>query len=618
MRKLIFSVVVPVLAVSCARVPEMTLEEIEEYRERHREQLLEMTVSRPYRGEEFADGRGGGVWNATISGDPKSFNHLIAERDGETAGILSPLLDSLVDYDTVRKEWVPRLASFRVEADAESGTMDLFYTLRDDIYWSVYGSPEKVRVTSDDVVFWYDEICGDEEMASSAYNGQFMQMDDGTERRIEIEKIDERNFVFHFPRIVSEPLLTTNMSFGPRYLYKKAKDEGGVQGVKDLHSVDVDPRSIPSVGKYFIAEYTPGQRIVYERNDDFWERDGNGLSIAYPRTRVAKIVGDRNTESLLFSKGEIETFSPSPEQLESVVSRAENAFGADGRFEKRSGGYTVFSSEGSMGASFWTFNQNPRNASEPHYRWFTQKKFRQAMSCLLNRERIIAQTYRGLAEPKYSFFPEANAFFDPSVELQFKFSRERARALLSEIGFARGDDGFLHDPEGNRVEFDLTIVSSNPVMSDIAQIIADECKQEGIVVNARQTDFQRLVEQLTSTYDWQSLIIGLSGSALFPIQGSNVWPSSGNLHMWNPLQKTPATDWEARIDRIFNEANCIVDKERAFPLWSEYQRIILDECPVIYLVRPRNFFAIQNRWNLTNVYYDSMRGAETEHCFLAE
>ena len=135
-------------------------------------------------------------------------------------------------------------------------------------------------------------------------------------------------------------------------------------------------------------------------------------------------------------------------------------------------------------------------------------------------------------------------------------------------------------------------------------------------MNVRQTDFQRIVEQLTSTYDWQTLIIGLGGSNIFPTQGSNVWVSSGNLHMWNPLQKEPATDWEKRVDYLYNTAKCIPDVEKARPLWEEYQKIFLEQCPIVYLVSGRTFFSINNRWNLSNVYFDNQVGALTDRCYL--
>ncbi|MBQ0050947.1 MAG: ABC transporter substrate-binding protein, partial [Treponema sp.] len=140
-------------------------------------------------------------------------------------------------------------------------------------------------------------------------------------------------------------------------------------------------------------------------------KDENGKSIYYPEKVICTIISDPNTKLLLFKQGKLETFSPSPEQLEEVVNSASN-YGEDS--------YTVFNAGGSMSAPFWTFNQNPKNSELNCYKWFTKKEFRQAMSCLLNRERIISQTYRGLAEPKYGFFPEANAFYDENIILQYR------------------------------------------------------------------------------------------------------------------------------------------------------------------------------------------------------
>ena len=175
----------------------------------------------------------------------------------------------------------------------------------------------------------------------------------------------------------------------------------------------------------------------------------------------------------------------------------------------------------------------------------------------------------------------------------------------------------MRDWNNDPVEFDLAIAVTSPVTSDMAQIIYDECKSVGIKVNVRQTDFQKLVEQLTATYDWQSIIIGL-GSNFFPTQGSNVWPSAGNLHLWYPLQKEPATDWEARIDYLYNEASYTIAHDQAKVMWDEYQQILLEQCPVIYLVRPRSFVAISNRWNFSNFYFDNKNGAMTERLFLKD
>jgi peptide/nickel transport system substrate-binding protein len=596
--------IVSVIFFACSKEEEYSAEEFEALGSRGIHEILEKTVSKPWRGEEFVPGTVKGTWNSVARADPKSFNLLIAEKDTPTATVTGAMTDYFIDYDTEKREWKARAAFFEVIADEENDTLKVIYTLRDNLYWSYYNSSRKIPVTSDDVIFWYNEISGDPECQSSAYYQQFLVMSDGSEAHVDIEKISDKKFSFNFPRIVAEPLLTTNMDFGPAHIYKKAKDEGGVQAVLDLHSVAVDPKTIPSMGEWFLTEYIPGQRLVYKRNPDYWNVDTAGTSIPYVEEYIVQIIPDENTQKLIFMEGRTESYFLRPEDLDEMVNRQE------------AGSYTVFNAEGSLGASYWTFNQNPVHSGSPKYNWFTKKEFRQAMSCLLNRERIISQVYRGLAEPKLDFFPEPNPFYNPEIKLKYIYDQKKALALLESAGFKRDSEGVLRDDAGNAVEFDLTIRSESTIMSDIASIIMDELDGQGIRVNIRVLDFQKLVEQLFSTFEWDSMLMGLSGSNIFPSQGSNVWPSSGNLHMWYPNQKKPATAWEARIDYLYNEGSYTIDEEKARTIWNEYQEIILEEMPVISLLRSRNFWALRNRWDFTNVYFDNINSAETSHIFL--
>lgn len=610
LKKLLISSIITavnLLFFSCYKVPEMTLEEIEQMVPAGIADLLSETQTKPWLGQVWKNGKIGGTWLSSITADPKSFNLLIAERDAETNGILSHFHDYLVEYDYIKKEFIPHAASFEIKIDEKAQKLSVYYTLRSDLFWSYFrnGKIERIcPVSSDDVVFWYNEIEGDPDFRSSAYNSQFVTLEDGSLAHIDIEKINEKTFAFHFPRVDANPLLSTNRTFGPRFLYEEAKKKGSYKAVEDLLGINTKPEDIPSMGMWFLKEYTPGQRLVFVRNPDYWKKDTNGNSIPYPEEKILQILPDQNTQYLLFQQDKLEAYTPKPEELEDVI-------------KKQKDNYTVFSGEGSLGASMWTFNQNPKNEKFNYYKWFTKKEFRQAMSCLLHRDRIISQTYRGLAEPKLDFFPEPNPYYNKKIKLDYVYNPTRAIELLASIGIKQNSFGEMEDSEGNKIEFDLTIVSDNSIVNDIASIISDECGKIGIKINIRTLDFQKLVEQLSYTYDWQSVIIGL-GANYWPTQGSNVWPSDGNLHLWYPLQSSPATDWEARIDYLYNEGSFTINKERAQIIWDEYQKIILEQCPVIYLIRPRSFFALKNRWSFENFYFDTIGGAQSDHLFLRE
>ncbi len=589
-----------VVLAGCAPRRELSRGEAEALRSKARDEVLAKTVRKPG-GQAFKAGKVGGTWLTSITNDPKTFNTLTA-RDSETRGVIDALFDTLADYDPYTRTFKPDLASFEVAADQSAGRLSVIYTLRDDLYWTTPGQGRRqgVKVTSDDVVFWYNEVEGDRAAQQPGYAGQFVDMPDGSRRRIEIEKLDARRFAFRFPRIVSNPVLQTNMEFGPRYLYEPAKKAKGVQGMLDLLSVDTDPGTIPSIGRFHVVEYTPGQRVVLKRNPNYWKKDENGNGYPYVDTVIVRIVPDKNTEYLLFKQGNRDSYDVRAEELRELL-------------DAKNPDYTVYNGGESLGSAFFTFNQNPAHMDPVRYRWFSQTKFRQAMSSLLDRERIVAQVYRGLAVPAHHFFARPNPFYDESIRLPYTYDPPRARRLLADIGIRPDARGRMADAEGNPIEFEIDVAAENNVSIDVASVFADELAQVGITAHVKPIDFQKLVEMLISTYDWQCVSVSL-GSNYWPDGGSNVWQSSGNFHVWRPLQDKPATDWEARVDALYNEGRFTLDRDRQKKIYDEYQRLLLEQLPVIYIVHPLQFAAVRNKWD--NVFYDTLNGLDSTYVFL--
>ena len=65
-------------------------------------------------------------------------------------------------------------------------------------------------------------------------------------------------------------------------------------------------------------------------------------------------------------------------------------------------------------------------------------------------------------------------------------------------------------------------------------------------------DVPALVDRLKKgTYD--AAYFAVSTSDTDPSANLDYWLSSGSFHVWHPKQKTPATPWEAEIDRLMHE-----------------------------------------------------------------
>jgi peptide/nickel transport system substrate-binding protein len=70
--------------------------------------------------------------------------------------------------------------------------------------------------------------------------------------------------------------------------------------------------------------------------------------------------------------------------------------------------------------------------------------------------------------------------------------------------------------------------------------------------------------------------------------------------MWYPRQKKPSTEWEAKVDELFNKAAVELDPKKRDQYYKEAFRIIGLQQPMIFLVAPESLLAINKK--LKNVF----------------
>jgi peptide/nickel transport system substrate-binding protein len=530
-------------------------------------------------------GRSGGrLVLATIS-DPKSFNPILAKETSTTV-ITSLIFEGLTRTDGVTTEVKPSLAE-RWEVDSEG--LKWTFHLRKGVRWS-----DGRLFTADDVLFTFNQLIYNPDIPNSARDIFTIEGEE-----FKVERVDELTVTFKLPLKFAPFLRSMSQAILPRHVLQEAVDKGEFNFT---WGVDAEPEDIVGTGPFVLSNYLAGQRVILKKNPNYWGKDRAGNQLPYLNEIVYLIVQNQDVSLLKFQEGTLDSY---------------NLRGSDYPILKpkeREADFTIYNAGPAFGTNFLVFNLNPNKSEktgkyfvEPKkLKWFTNLKFRQAVAYAIDKQSIIDIVMNGLGYPQYSSMsPSAGFFYNPNVAKRW-YNPGKAKTILEEAGFKDTDgDGILEDEEGNPLEFNLITNSGNTVRVMIAGIIRKDLENIGIKIHFTQLEFNNLVAKLDSTFDWEAVILGLTGG-IEPHFGSNVWQSSGHLHLWYPNQNRPATRWEAKIDEIFDKAVQELDPIKRKRLYDQWQEIVADKLPLIYTVLPASISAVRNKFG--NLYPTSYGG----------
>ncbi len=365
------------------------------------------------------------------------------------------------------------------------------------------------------------------------------------------------------------------------------------------------PRKEAAVlGPFVLAEHKPGSHVLLRRNPRYWKRDSSGRRLPYLDAVRLELQQNRDIEIMRFRRGEIHLI---------------NALDAEDfdRLRKDSPKAAVDAGPGLDTEQMW-FNQYP-GSPIPAYKkaWFRSADFRRAISSAIQREDLCRVVYRGHAQPASGPMSPANRFWFKRGMQPHPYDPAASARLLERAGF-RLSGGRLRDRDGHLVEFSLITNSGNQARERMAAMIQQDLARIGIKLNVVTLDFPSIIERFTRTFDYEACLLGLVNVDLDPNAQMNVWLSSASNHQWNPNQKSPATPWEAEIDRLMRAQASTMDSKRRKEAFDRVQEIVWEQAPFLYLVNRDSLSAVspsmrntavsvlrpQTYWNVEHLYLD--------------
>lgn len=530
---------------------------------------------------------GGSLVASTIGEGPKTFNPFNT-KDNISAMMSEIMYDGLLTTHPVTGQPIPKLAkSFSVNGN------DYIIHLRRGIKWSD-GKP----ITADDVVFTWQNIIFDGFGNTSTRDSIII---DG--KLPTVKKIDDYTVEFKTPQPFAPFIRMLSTPIAPKHIFEPAVKKGK-EYFETFLSTNIDPKTLVISGAFKLKEYVPAQRVVFERNPNYYMINKNNQKLPYLDKLVYLIVGDINNEVLKFEGGELDTIG-----LQGAnVARFKE-------LEKHSN-FKVYNLGPDTGTMFVSFNLNNRKDKNGKYfvdlkkqRWFQDKNFRQAVDYAIDRKNMVLNIANGLAAPLYTAESLNSIYLNKNLK-PYDRNIEKSKDLLKKSDYWWDKKGHLMDKFGNHVEFNLFTNAGNTEREAIGVMVKQDLEDLGMKVNFKPIEFNSLVNKLVNTSDWDIVIMGLTGSPLEPNGGKNVWMSNGTLHMFNQrpagYTKDDRYPWEKELDYLYTQGALATTFEARKKFYDEYQKIVYEEKPFVYIYSPLRITAIRTKFK--NVFPTSLGG----------
>ena len=395
-------------------------------------------------------------------------------------------------------------------------------------------------LTADDVVFSLQR------MFDPAFPPYITRHNEYFENMYRVEKVDAETI-----RILTkkpEPLFETLLNVQQSMILPKAYVMGLTGHPEVDENSDYEAFGLKPVGTgpYKIVEFIPGERLVYERFDDFW-----GDAAPFQRITLRRIP-ELSARITALKNGEVDIITNLPPDQLGVVESDPNL--------KVVGAVTPI-----FHVVFFNTN-NPKVAD---------KRLRQALSYAIDRETLNQALWLGRAVvPSTHTYPQFGKLYMPELNT-FEFDPKKAKALLEEVGY-----------EGEPIRYDtFPVYYTNGLLA--AQAIQEMWGSVGVKMDLQVNEKWTGGDPDMESRNW-------SNPLYFPD------PAGSFGTMWSPSgARVTAGTWSPKPEytEMWNRFRYSTDVEARKAAYAEIMAYVKEEAPFIPLYQPYESYGMKQSVN---------------------
>ena len=410
-------------------------------------------------------------------------------------------------------------------------------------------------VTSEDIRWTYMDFINNplieaERARSTQDNLKEVKVVDG----LTVDFIFQEAFFTNILIALGNPIL-------PKHYYAKFEPSQINQGTgMTMGSGPFRLSKLPSGPEDLSNQWTPGEDVVLVRNEQYWAEKP-----ALERLRFKSIKDDLG-RLVAYRNGEGSMMLPTSPQYNKVLKEERD-------FEKSN--YALKWTNMRCGYSFIAWQCGPRSGK--NLTPFADKRVRQAMTMLLDRERMIRDIWDGIGiVAKGPNNPESPAS-DPAVK-PLPFDQDKAKLLLAEAGWKdRDGDGILENEKGDKFTFEYTYATGGEISERLARFVKDSYGKAGIIVTTRPVDWSRY-QELLKLRDFDAITMGWGANA----------PESDPRQIFHSESIKEGgdnfTQWVNKdCDALIEKGRRTMDEATRMEVWRQFEACVAEDQPYTFV-----------------------------------
>lgn len=542
--------------------------------------------NKPQTAETSAPVKGDWIITHDLS-DPEGLNPFTTS-DASSSKIGKLIFEAMLELDYKTAELYPVIAESRPEISEDHLTYT--FKLRNNVKFSD-GKP----LTSKDVIFSFKAIKNPLIISAASLRNYFLDvknveaLDDYT---VKITMSKPYFLAEHFlgglqilPKHILDPQGLTD-----QYTFEETNDPAKATANKAMNSFSAwfsapernrNKEFLVGTGPYTFEEWRTNEDIKLKRFDGYWNAGKDEYKTSYPNFIVFRTITDRTTAVNSLKNQELDFMEYVPPAMADDIDTAVTT-------HLRKQFYAV--------PTYMYIGWNQRRPV------FSDKKTRQALSYLVDKDMLIKTVMRGAATPTESPVYSGRPEYDSTLN-KYAYNPAKAKQLLTEAGWADSNgDGILDRMiNGKRTDLAFTFLlnAGNEMRENIALLLANEFKKIGIKAELQKIEWSVFLENLKSgKFD---AMIGAWVNDPTPSDLFQIWHSS---QIQNKGSNYAAFN-VPRADQLIESIRTEFDDAKRMEYYREFQRIVSDEQPYTFLWLMKNPAVYHSR--IQNVSFYNVR-----------